>query len=260
VREAAVSKKTPFLSQLIRPTRQEYDSRKLPTIVKRFFALVIGSLFVLVGLGLLFVRPWSILTCYHMEPRQIDCRLEKRIAWLFPVEERSISGLRDAVLRWERATRIEEDGERTGYLVYDVVLVSDSGEASLAQYDPSWSNIAHSTAARLKGYLQASGAAPLTLFGHGLWLHTVSTLGGCIILLLFSFALMTSTVNSLLLLGAWAMDCALSAVGWVVDSVGAFSEANDQIARLLQAVRGVAIQPEGNDSAQTQDQSRESQR
>jgi hypothetical protein len=247
-----MSKAPSFLSQMIRPTRQEYDSQKLPTIVKRFFAFVIGSLFVLVGLGLLVVRPWSILTCRHVEHKQTDCHLEKRIAWFLPTKERSFAGLSKVELRWERATRVEEDGERIGYLVYDVVLVNDSGEMSLAAYDESWSIIAHSVADRINNYLETSGDKPLTVWGHGLWLHTVGTLGGSFVLVLFSFALVTSVANSLLLFGAWSVECVCNAVEWVVDR-GAnrgrrVPKAGGRMDRLRQVVRGIAIQPKDNDS------------
>ena len=236
-----MSKNTPILAQLFRPTRKEYDDRKLVTLFKRGAALVLGALFVLLGLGLILIKPWCMLTCRHVGPEQTDCHLEKRIAWFLPTEERSIAGVSQADLRWERETRYEEDGDRTSVLVYDVLLVNDSGGVSLAAYDPSWSEIARPVADRVNLYLKTVTDEPLTLFGHGLWLHTLSTLGGALILSFSAIVLLGSIVGSLLLVGAWIAEGLLSVVERVAARGGRAPPAGGRFDRLRQALRSVAI-------------------
>ena len=240
-------KEMPILTQLFRPTRKEYEDHKLVTLFKRGAAFVLCSLFVLLGLGLIYVKPWCMLTCHHVGPEQTDCHLEKRIAWFLPTEERSIAGVSQADLRWERETRYEEDGDRTSVLVYDVLLVNDSGGVSLAGYDKSWSEIARSVADRVNLYLKTLTDKPLTVFGHGLWFHTLSTLGGAILLIFFAVVLLGSSVGSLLLVGAWTAEGVLSLVERVVAYGGRAPPAGGRFDRLRQALRNVAVPAQDED-------------
>jgi hypothetical protein len=189
-----------------------------------------------------------------VEPKQTDCRLQKRIVWVIPVQEIPVTGLQSAFVHRERVTGTDENGEPTDHDVYDVILVSDSGEINLADADQRWALLSHSTADRINDYLDTPTDEPLTIWGYGLWIHTLSTLCSGSFFLVFAFVFVTSMVQSILLFGAWTTEFVLFAVGRGMDSAGLFPKARDHIPRLRQAVRGIAIQSHDNDSAQTDHQ------
>jgi hypothetical protein len=122
-------------------------------------------------------------------------------------------------------------------------LVNDSGGVSLAAYDKSWSEIARPVADRVNLYLKTVTDKPLTLFGHGLWLHTLSTLGGALIFSFFAVVLLGSVVGSLLLVGAWTAEGVLSVIEKLTQHSGRFD-------RLRQALRNVAVPAQDEDPGQ----------
>ena len=78
---------------------------------------------------------------------------------------------------------VQHRREITRYAVEDVILHNDSGGLSLLAYDASWSEIARPVADRVNLYLETRTGAPLTVHGHGLWLHSLSTLAGALLFL-----------------------------------------------------------------------------
>jgi hypothetical protein len=248
-----VSKNAPSFSELIRPTTKDYDDRRLLTIVRRILGNVFCSLFLGIGIALLFAKPLSVLTCRHVEPKQTDCQLEKRIAWVIPVQKIPIVGLEKAIASRTLVTGTDEDGEPSSYYIHEVILVGDSGEIGFADADESLSLSSDWTARRINDYLSTPTDEPLTIWGYGLWIHTLSTVCFGTVFLASAFVFAICTVNSTPLYGAWTIEFILFVVGWVMDKAGLLPGVRRQITRLGQCVRGIAIQPDDNDSVQTGD-------
>lgn len=241
-----MSKKTPSFSKvlesLVRPTTIEYDS-KLGTIVKRILGHVIIFLLVVGGIVIMYLDPLSFLTCRHVETKQIDCNLQERIAWLIPVRETLIARVREAYVNQELVTGEDDDGKAYSYYAYEVILVSASGETGLTGTDQIGLS-AKLTANRINDYLNTPTSEPLTVWGHGLWGHSLITLVGGLVFIFFGFLFVTTFVNTVLLFGAWVVEFVLLVVGWVVARIGHSPEVNDQINRFRRAVRGIAIRPD----------------
>ncbi len=229
------------LKSLVRPTTKEYD-QKLPTIFKRTLGHLIIFPFVVLGIVIMFLQPLSILTCRHIETKQTDCQLQERIAWVIPVRKTPIPHLKEAYVNQALITGEDEDGNKYSYYTYDVILVSASGEIALAGTD-KMDLSATLTVQRINGYLNTPTTESLTIWGHGLWQHTLVTLAGGVFFILFAFLFITTIVNTVLLFGAWIVEFVLLIVGWLLDRVGLSPDLKDRVTRFRRALRSIAIPP-----------------
>ena len=150
------------------------------------------------GIAILYLQPLSILTCRYVETKQVDCQLQERIAWVIPVWETPIPHLKEAYVKQETQIREDEDGDEYTVSVYRVVLVSVSGEIVLKGYDETRS-FAELTTTRINYYLNTPTVESLTVWGFGLWGHTLGTLGGGLWFILFAFVFVVAIVG----MGHW---------------------------------------------------------
>jgi hypothetical protein len=158
--------------------------------------LVLGLLLALSvgGIAIMYIQPLSVLTCYYVETRQVDCQLQERIAWVIPVGESPITHLQEAHLKVETQIRTDEDDNEYTVLVDRVVLVSASGELVLRGYDDVGSS-ALLTTRQINDYLDAPRTESLTVWGFGFWRHTLVTLIGGFVFLLFVLLIVLAIVN-----------------------------------------------------------------
>ena len=159
--------------------------------------LVLGLLLALSvgGIVIMYIQPLSMLICRYVETRQVDCQLQERIAWVIPVGESSITHLQEARPKAETQIRTDEDGKEYTVLVDRVVLVSASGELVLKGYDDVGSSSALLTTRRINDYLDTPRAESLTVWGFGLWRHTLVTLAGGFVFILFVLLFVFGIVN-----------------------------------------------------------------
>jgi hypothetical protein len=146
------------------------------------------------GLAIMYIQPLSVLTCRYVETKQVDCQLQERIAWVIPVGESPITHLQEAYLKTETQIRTDEDDNEYTVLVDRVVLVSASGELVLKGYDDVGSS-ALLTTRRINDYLNTPTAESLTVWGFGLWRHTLGTLIGGFVFVLFVLLFVLAIVN-----------------------------------------------------------------
>jgi len=146
------------------------------------------------GIAIMYVQPLSILTCRYVETTQVDCQLQERIAWVIPVREIPIPHLKEAYVKQETQIREDEDGDEYTVSVYRVVLVSASGEIILKGYDETRS-FAELTTTRINYYLNTPTVESLTVWGYGLWRHTLATLAGGLVFILFVFVFVMGIVG-----------------------------------------------------------------
>ena len=146
------------------------------------------------GIAIMYLQPLSILTCRYVETTQVDCQLQERIAWVIPVRGIPITHLKEAYVKQETQTREDEDGDEYTVSVYRVVLVSASGEIVLKGYDGTRSS-AGQTTTRINSYLNIPSDESLTVWGFGLWGHTLGTLGGGLWFILFAFVFVVAIVG-----------------------------------------------------------------
>ena len=146
------------------------------------------------GIAILYLEPLSILTCRYVETKQVGCQLQERIAWVIPVREIPITRLKEAYAKQETQIREDEDGDEYTVSVYRVVLVSASGEIVLKGYDETRSS-AGQTTTRINSYLNTPTDESLTVWGFGLWGHTLGTLGGGLWFILFAFGFVVAIVD-----------------------------------------------------------------
>jgi hypothetical protein len=163
---------------------------RLMQIVLLMFVLMLS----VAGIAIMYIQPLSVLTCRYVETKQVDCQLQERIAWVIPVEENPITHLQEAYLKVETQTRIDEDDNEDTVLVDRIVLVSPSGELVLKGYDDVGSS-ALQTTRRINDYLNAPTAESLTVWGFGFWRHTLVTLVGGFIFILFVLLFVMGIVN-----------------------------------------------------------------
>jgi hypothetical protein len=146
------------------------------------------------GIAIMHIQPLSVLTCRYVEPKQVDCQLQDRIAWLIPVRAIPITDLEKAYVKKETHTRKDEDENEYTVLVDRVELLSASGDIFLKGYDDIGSSAGVNTA-RINNYLETPTDESLTVWGFGLWGHTLVTLAGGFIFSLFVFLFVVATVN-----------------------------------------------------------------
>ena len=146
------------------------------------------------GIALLYLQPLSILTCRYVETKQVDCQLQERIAWVIPVREIPIPHLKEAYVKQETQIREDEDGDEYTVSVYRVVLVSASGEIVLKGTDEIGDS-ADLTTTRINYYLNTPTVESLTVWGYGLWRHTLVTLAGGFVFILFVLLFVVGIVD-----------------------------------------------------------------
>jgi len=136
------------------------------------------------GIAIMCTQPLSILTCRYVETKQVGCQLQERIAWVIPVREIPIPHLKEAYVKQETRIREDEDGDEYTVSVYRVVVVSASDEIVLKGYDETRS-FAELTTTRVNSYLNTPTDESLTVWGFGLLGHTLATLAGGLVFILF---------------------------------------------------------------------------
>ena len=147
-----------------------------------------------IGIAIMCVQPWSVLTCRYVETKQVSCQLQERIAWVIPVGGTPISHLKEAYIKQETQIREDEDGREYTVSVYGVVLVSASGEIGLQGTDEIGLS-ADLTTTRINSYLNTPTDESLTVWGYGLWGHTLATLIGGLWFILFAFCFVAAIVD-----------------------------------------------------------------
>ena len=162
--------------------------------VRQVIGLLILLIFAAGGLAILFLQPWSVLTCRYVETTQVNCHYEERIAWLIPLNERSITRLQQARVDSKQVEREDEDGREYTDTVYSVTLISDSGETPLRGTDDLGFS-ADLTGNQINGYLTSFTTAPLTIWGYGILTHSLVSLVGLFVFLLFIFLAVVLVVN-----------------------------------------------------------------
>jgi hypothetical protein len=113
---------------------------------------------------------------------------------VIPVREIPIPHLKEAYVKQETQIREDEDGDEYTVSVYRVVLVSASGEIILKGYDETRS-FAELTTTRINYYLNTPTVESLTVWGYGLWRHTLATLAGGLVFILFVFVFVMGIVG-----------------------------------------------------------------
>ena len=231
-----------LVGDLLRPTVKEYD-RKVRTVISRIFALAFCAAFVVIGIGIMGLKMLPVLTCRYVEPRQVDCLLEERIAWLIPVQRTHVTGLQETYVDLETAVVEDERGNPSNVYYDRVILVSSSGEIGLQKMD-SMGSLARVTSGRLNAYLSAYTDAPLTVWGYGLWEHTLAAMGGGVFVILFGFVLVTVALSSSLLVVGWIVDFVLVVVGWGAGTLGCDPEVKDRMLGLRSVLKGIVTRPD----------------
>jgi hypothetical protein len=159
---------------------------------------IVGLMLILalsvVGIAIMCVQPWSVLTCRYVETKQVSCQLQERIAWVIPVWETPIPHLKEAYVKQETQIREDEDGREYTVSVYRAVLISASGEIVLKGTDEIGAS-ADLTTTRINDYLNTPTDKSLTVWGFGLWGHTLATLIGGLWFILFALLFVAAIVD-----------------------------------------------------------------
>ena len=171
--------------------------RPINRLVFRLMQLV-ALMFILAlsvgGIAMMHMQPLSILTCRYVETTQVNCQIQERIAWLIPVRGSPFTNLKEAYVKPETQIRKDEDGDEYNVTVYRVVLTSHSSEIVLKGTDEIRLT-SDLTARRINDYLNAATGEELTIWGYGLWAHTLITLAGGGVFLLFGFCFVVAIVD-----------------------------------------------------------------
>ena len=120
------------------------------------------------------------------------------------MNEKSITRLQQARVDSERVKREDEDGREYMDTVYSVILISDSGQTKLQGTDDV-GFLAELTSNKINGYLTTFADEPLTIWGYGIFGHTLVSLVGLFVFLLFIFLAVVLVVNMIFGfdIGAW---------------------------------------------------------
>jgi hypothetical protein len=162
--------------------------RTIAIKLRSCFGLILGfviiSLLGILGIVVMYMAPpLTTLTCRYVETKQVDCQLQERVAWVIPVREIPITHLKEAYVDYEVETREDEDGREYTVSVARVILVSVSGEMSLKGVDEVGLSATRLTT-RINDYLNTPTGERLTVWGYGLWRHTLVTLAGGFVFIL----------------------------------------------------------------------------
>jgi hypothetical protein len=179
--------------------------------------VVLGLLFAcgVLGVAIMYVEPVSVLTCRYVEPSQVDCQIQERLAGVVPVRRISVSGLEKAYVKWETETRQDEDGDEYTVSAATVMLVCASGEVAVR--GTGRPEFAGRTAKQINDFLDAPAGESLTVW-HAAWrrMLSVTVAGGA----MFGLFVCGSVV-------------------WVIDVLGLSQKVKDVVARLRGKVRSV---------------------
>ena len=243
---AKINRQTKTLFQivkaLLRPTIGEYD-KKLRTAISRPVGLAFLAAFVVIGFTLLFVKPLPVLTCRYVESRQVDCQLTQHIIWVIPVRKIPVPDLEDVYVERETEIRMDDDDNETTAHWYRVMLVSASGETELQSAEENELS-SELTRGRIKAYLDTPADKPLTVWGYGLVVHTLCTLPGLLLVVLFGVLLATTIVSSLVLVVAWSVDLVLVIAAWIAGIVGLEPAVTDRLNHVRGVIKDVATRPD----------------
>jgi hypothetical protein len=240
-----------LIGDLLRPTVKEYD-RKVRTAVGRIFALAFLAALVVIGIGIMGLRMLPVLTCRHVEFGQVNCLLQERIAWLIPVHKSRVTGLQEAYVHTETGVVEDERGNPSTVYYDQVILVTSSGEIGLQRVE-SPGSLARLASARLNAYLATHSDAPysdapnsdtrLTVWGYGLWEHSLATMAGGVFVVLFGFLLVAAILNTSLLVAGWIVDLVLVVAGWGAGTLGRDPQVQERMLRLRGAVKEIVTRP-----------------
>lgn len=125
-----------------------------------FVFLVVGG--IISGL-VLYGFPVSIFTCQYVETVQVDCLIQERMVGLIPVQETSISQLKEAQMTSERHTT-RQDGRQVSETVYQVTLTSNSDVVTLDSFDQFEGVFAQRTVDEVNDFLLTYTDEPLRIW------------------------------------------------------------------------------------------------
>jgi len=132
------------------------------------FAIIILLVFGLVGgaitLVVFYVYPVSILTCRYVETEQVDCQLQERMVGLIPVQEISVTNLKQAYVTSEVHERRRNDREIIPDKVYKLTLSGNSGPVDLQSSDEFGGFVVEQTADKINDFLLTHTDEPLRIW------------------------------------------------------------------------------------------------
>jgi hypothetical protein len=177
-------------------------------IISRIVVLVFLLSCGVSGVAIMFVEPVSILTCRYVEPEQVDCQLQERLAGIVRVRQIPVTDLEQAYAKWETETRQDEDGDEYTASVATVILVCASGEVAVR--GTGRPEFAGRTTKQINDFLSSPTDGSLTVW-HAAWGKMLPvTLAGVILFGLF----------------------VCGSVVWIVDVLGLSQKLKDLVARL----------------------------
>jgi hypothetical protein len=146
------------------------------------------------GLAIMNIQPLPILTCHHANRKQVDCQIQERLVWVFPIQETAIPDLKEAYVNRETHIGEDENGDEYTYYSFEVVLVNDSSELVLKGSDEH-GFISNLTANRINNFLNTPSRKSLTIWAYGLATNILVTVIGGFVFLLFGFVFLMGLVD-----------------------------------------------------------------
>jgi len=146
------------------------------------------------GILLMYNQPLPILTCRYVDPEQVDCEIQDRVAWLVPVREREVKQLNRAYVKTDIWVMEDENGDEYNTYMNRVILESASGEVVLKGGDEMGFS-SELTATLINSYLSTPTTKPLKIWIYGLWSNALTNVGGLVIFLLFGFLFLVGLVD-----------------------------------------------------------------
>lgn len=163
---------------------------RLMQIIMLLFLLALS----LGGILLMYNQPLPILTCRYVDPEQVDCEIQDRVAWLVPVREREVKQLNRAYVKTDIWVMEDENGDEYNTYMNRVILESASGEVVLKGGDEMGFS-SELAATLINSYLSTPTTKPLKIWIYGLWSNALTNVGGLVIFLLFGFLFLVGLVD-----------------------------------------------------------------
>jgi hypothetical protein len=136
------------------------SNKKRSDPVAIIILLVFGLVTSAITLLTLYVYPVSILTCRYVETAQVNCQLQERMLGIIPVQEISITHLKDAYVVSE--VRQSDDDDYTE--VYKLMLSANSDTVGLNSFDEFGGIFVEQTADKINNFLLTHTDEPLRIW------------------------------------------------------------------------------------------------
>jgi hypothetical protein len=157
----------------------ENSHRKTNNNWGNILAKVMGLVFGLIGVLILYWVPVTSLTCRYVETTQVNCLLKQRLLGLIPMGETPVTDLQKAYVSWDTETaRREDDNREYTYTVSKLILVTPSAEFTLNDYADPYITLGNSEeiATKINTFLATPTPESLTVW-QAIWLPLL--VGGC---------------------------------------------------------------------------------